>query len=168
VAGCDKALQLQLMFVGGSTDELIGHATNLFNQHDVDFICCDDVYSAVGELAKSKRPNVLIAGRIGQLSKEQGRFFHIVREKGYRCCCLVDRNMIRPKELVLTAIETGAFVINEPAEIEDVVMKLLSGNGEYAPGKKGGRRRTHFFKDEFLTTRAELDALLEVQLDEKP
>jgi hypothetical protein len=168
VADCDKTLQLQLMFVGGSTDEFIRHVMNLSGQHSIDFICCDDVYSAVGELAKSERPNVLVAGRIRQLSKEQGRFFHIVREKGYRCCCLADGDANRQREFVLAANETGAFIINEPVEIEDVVRKLLSGNGECAPGKKGGRRRTHFFKDEFLTTRAELDALLEVQLDEKP
>jgi hypothetical protein len=166
VADCDKTLQLQLMFVGGSTDEFIRHVMNLSDRHSIDFICCDDVYSAVGELAKSERPNVLVAGRIGQLSKEQGRFFHIVREKGYRCCCLADGDTNRQRD-VLAANETGAFIISEPVEIEDVVRKLLSGNGECAPGKRGGRRRTQFFKDEFLTTRAELDALLEEQLDEK-
>ena len=155
------------MFVGDETDEFVRYVMNLSDQHNIDFIYCDDIYSTVGELAKGKRTNVLVTGRIRHLSEEQGRFFHMVREKGYRCCCLADGDAIRYREFILTAIETGAFIINEPAEIEDVFVKLLSGNEECVHGKKGRRRRASIFKDEFLTTRAELDALLEVQLDEK-
>lgn len=164
----DGNLQFHIMVVGDETDDFVQHTIDLLEHHGIEFILCDDVYSAVSELTKREGQEGLIIGRVGQLSEEHGRFFHIARRKGHRCCCFVDKNSIRKRKLILNAIETGAFIINKPAEIKKVLIKLLEGNGEYRSGKKGFHRTNNFFKDEFITTRAELDALLEVQLDETP
>ena len=118
-------------------------------------------------MAKRENPNTLIISRIGLLSKEQGRFFHIARVKDYRCCCLVDRDLVCRQKLILKAIESGAYLIDKPDEIEEVLMKVLECGKVCSSGEKEKRRVSGFLKDEFLTTKAELDALLEVQSDEK-
>ena len=163
----DSNLPLHVIVVGGLADEFVRQAMNLLDRGGVEYVLCSDVYSAVGDLAKSQRRDVLVIGRAGQLSKEQGRFFHIAREKGYKCCCLADRDLVRKRKLILTAIESGAFVIDKPSEIEEVLMKLMAGGRVCSSGEKENNRASGFLKDEFLTTKAELDALLEVQSDEK-
>jgi hypothetical protein len=162
VAKAGSNLPLQVIVVGSSADQFVRHTTNLLGDCGLEFILCDDVYSAVGELAKSESRNVLVIGRLGQLSKEQGRLFHMACENGYACCCLADADLVRKQKQILTAIETGAFIIHEPAEIREVVTKLLAGSGDCSPGNKGNDKATATIKAEFLTTKAELDALLGV------
>lgn len=162
MAKADSNLPLQVIVVGGSADQFVAHTINLLGDYGVEFVLCDDVYSAVGELARTETGNVLVVGRLGQLSPEQGRLFHMACEKGYTCCCLADADLVRKRKQILTAVETGAFIINEPAEIREVVTKLLAGGGDCPPGKKANDKATASIKAEFLTTKAELDALLEV------
>jgi hypothetical protein len=164
----DSDLSLLVILIGALEDEFVRHTMNLLERLGVEFVLFDNVYSAVGDLAKRESRNVLIIGRIGLLSEEQGRFFHIARAKGYRCCCLADRDLVGRQKLILQAIESGAYLIEKPAEIEEVLMKVLAGGKVCSSGEKENRRASGFLKDEFRTTKAELDALLEVQSDEKP
>jgi len=157
MAKLDSDLQLQVIVVGSSTDELVHRTMNSLGDHGVEYILCDDVYSAVGELARNESGNVLVIGRFGQLSREQGRFFHMACDNGYTCFCIADRELVRKRKQILTAIEAGAFVTNEPAEIGEVVTKLLQGS---SPEKKGSGKTPKSIKDEFVTTKAELDSLL--------
>jgi len=167
VAKANSNLPLLVILVGGLADEFIRQAKNILERLSVEFVLCDNVYSAVGDLAKRESPNTLIVGRIGLLGKEQGRFFHIAGVKGYRCCCLADRGLVGRQKLILKAIESGAYLIEKSADIEEVLMKLLAGDKVCSSGEKENRRASGFLKDEFLTTKAELDALLEVKSDEK-
>ena len=164
----DSNLPLLVILVGTLEDEFVRQEKNILERLGVEFVLCDNVYSAVGDLAKRESRDILIIGRIGLLSKEQGRFFHIARVKGYRCCCLADRDLVGRQKLILQAIESGAYLIEKPAEIEEVLMKVLAGGKVCSSGEKENRRASGFLKDEFRTTKAELDALLEVQSDEKP
>ncbi len=163
----DSNLSLLVILVGGLADDFVRQSRNLLERRGVEFVLCDNVYSAVGDLAKRENRNVLIIGRIGLLSKEQGRFFHIAHVKDYRICCLVDRDLVCRQKLILQAIESGAYLIDKPSEIEQVLMKVLTGGKVCFSGEKENRRASGFLKDEFLTTKAELDALLEVPSDEK-
>ncbi len=164
----DSNLSLLVIVIGGLKDEFVSRTMNLLERRGVECVLCDNVYSAVGDLAKRESRGVLIIGRLGLLSKEQGRFFHIARVKDYRICCLVDRDLVSRQKLILQAIELGAYLIEKPAEIEEVLMKLLEGRKSCFSGEKENRRASGFLKDEFRTTKAELDALLEAQSDEKP
>jgi hypothetical protein len=163
----DFNLPLLVILIGSLEDVFVRQTNNILERLGVESVLCDNVYSAVGDLAKIENRNVLIIGRVGLLSKEQGRFFHIARMKDYGCCCIVDRDLVRKRKLILDAIESGAYVIDKPPEIEEVLMKFLAGDKIHHSGEKENRRTSGFLKDEFLTTKAELDALLEVQSDEK-
>ena len=160
-------LPLLVMLVGGLADGFVRQAKIMLERLGVEFVLCDNVYLAIGGLAKIESRNVLIIGRVELLSKEQGRFFHIARVKGYRICCFVDRDLLRRQKLILKAIESGAYVINKPAEIEEILMTLQQDGKDCSSGEKENRRASGFLKDEFLTTKAERDALFEVQSDEK-
>lgn len=178
-------LQLEVVVVGGSSDEFVQCVMNLLGGCGAKTILCEDVYSAVGKMAAGRASNGVVIGRLGQLSREDGRFFHIARRNGLACCCLADKDLAERRRQVLSAIKAGVFVAIEPKEILEVLMKLSGGDDvrppdEQQPGEAralldkvmrgllaGGRagssennRALDFLKDEFLTTRAELDALL--------
>ena len=118
------SMQMQAVVVGNSSDEFIRHTTNVLGNYELEFSVCPDVYQAVSRLAKTNG-NVLIVGRVEQLSRENGRFFRIAGKKKARCCCLTETNSARQYLRSLSMIGTDAFVINEPAEIEDVLARLL-------------------------------------------
>ena len=162
MAKAGSNLPLQVIVVGSSADEFVRHTTNLLGDCGLEFVLRDDVYSAVGELANSESRNVLVIGRLGQLSREQGRLFHMARENGYTCCCLADTDLVRKRKQIFAAIETGAFVINEPTKIREVVTELLAGSADCLPGEKTNNKAAAQIRTEFLTTKDELNALLGV------
>ena len=117
-------MQMQAIVVGNLSDEFVRHTTNVLGNYELEFSVCPDVYQAVSRLAKTSG-NVLIVGRIEQLSRENGCFFRIAGKKKAWCCCLTETNSARQYLRSLSIIGTDAFVINEPAEIEDVLARLL-------------------------------------------
>ena len=155
-------LPLLAILIGGLSDKFVRQTKIILESLAVEFVLCDNIYSAIGDLAKIDNQDVLIIARVGLLSKEQGRFFHIARAKGCRICCLADRELLRRQKLILKAIESGAYLIDKPAEIEEVVMKLLACDKVRFTPEQVKHRASGFLKDKFLTTKAELDALFEV------
>jgi len=175
------------LVVGSPSDRLVRSIAGVLGKCGVRFGFCDDVYSAIGELAGMQGDNILVIGRLGQLSREKGQFLRIVSERGIACCCLADGDLVRRRRLVLDALDSGAFVVSEPAEVEEVLTELLTeetscpapkerqtrrpattdreATGRADDGgaylrKQKGQARPAFMKDEFRTTKAELDALL--------
>lgn len=154
--------QLRVIVVGSSTDDFVRYTVSLLEECEVDFVLCDDVYSAVGELAKSITGNVLAIGRLGQLSREKGRFLQMAIDKGIWCCCFVDESLAQTRGYFgpgLTPREAAVFVISEPAQIRHVISKLLAEGYTSFLCKKENKVQ-EFIRDEFLTTQAELDVLL--------
>ena len=141
---------LSAIVVGRSDDQLVGFVNQLLSQYQVRFTCCENIYMAVVEMAKSDRSNVLVIGRFSDLSREQGFFLKKTCEKHIFCCCFADKNL-RNRQFQISAVnQTNTFIVKEPAEIEEVIKRLLTGSS--GPSA--------FMKDDFLTTKAELDALL--------
>ncbi len=141
--------QMQAIIIGNSSDEFVRHTIDVLGSYELEFSVCPDVYQAVCVLAKTTG-KVLIVGRIDQLNREDGRFFRIAGKKKALCCCLADTSSAKQYLRSLSMIGTDAFVINEPAEIEDVVTRLLSVSHDQP------RAASH----EVRLTSEELDALL--------
>jgi len=150
---------IQAVVVGDSNDEFVIYAATLLEDEGIAFFRCDDVYSTVAELAKNTNENVLIIGRLSELSKEQGRFFHIAGEKGCRCCCLAEANSTHRQQLPVV-VEMGASIINRPAELKEVVAELPANGWICSTEKNQKKGASVFNKNDFLTTKAELEALL--------
>ncbi len=174
------------LIVGRPSDEFVRHAIGALGRHNVEFVLCEDVYDAVSKAARQEGGNILVIGRLGELSREQGRFFRIVCGSGFSCCCLADGDVVRRQDRILGALENGVLMIREPMEIEGVVAALLSDIAGRPPekehrsdrprgikrvvstllGSRGARREGEqkrgraFLKDDFMTTKDERDALL--------
>ena|GEM_PF-5717533 len=175
-----------VFIVGRPSDEFVRHAVDVLGRYDVEFGLCEDVYDAVSKLARQQGGSVLVIGRLGQLGREEGRFFKIICGSGFSCCCLADGDVVRRRDRILNALENGVLMIREPMEIEEVVAGLLRDMADRSPekerksqkpsgieqvvstvlgsrsprraGKQGNGRV--FLKEDFITTKDELDALL--------
>jgi len=159
----DSNTQPQAIIVGNHSDKFVRHTTNVLDEHEVEFVLCKDIYSAVGWLTRNNYDGeVFVIGRLEQLSSEQGKFFQKANEKGVSCCCFADANSARRYKHILAATKTGVFIINEPAEVQGVISKLLANNSGSSPEGKVDNKSSRFMRNEFLTTKAELDALFGV------
>jgi hypothetical protein len=152
-------MQLQAVVVGGSSDELVRGVMGLAGGYGIESVRCEDVYSAVGRMAERAGARGVVIGRLGELAREDGRFFEIARRNGFACCCLVEKDFADRRRAVLAAMEAGAFVVTEVTQVDEVLTKL-SGGGAGGLASQGNSGASGFLKDEFRTTKAELDALL--------
>ncbi|MHC4727844.1 MAG: hypothetical protein ACYS17_11520 [Planctomycetota bacterium] len=64
---------LLVMLVGGLADRFVRQSKTILERFGVEYVLCDNVYSVIGDLTKRDNQNVLVIGRIGLLSKEQGK-----------------------------------------------------------------------------------------------
>jgi len=151
---------LHVIIVGNAADEFVRYTMGLLDDSGVGFTLCGDVYLAVGQLLKRRSSNVLVVGRLERLNREQGRLFHIAGESGCVCCCLADGDSSRVQKQISAAAETGVLIINEPAQIGEAIAKLPADSCVPLSNKKGNVSSSAFIKDDFVTTKAELDALL--------
>lgn len=151
-------LQLQAIVVGSAADRFVRDVMRLLDNYGIEFVRCDDVYSAVGESARRENGSTLLVGRLGQLSGEGGRFFRMARESGHTCCCLADGAGRRRHQGVLAAMRMGTRVISDPAGIEAVIDELLAADRSCSADREGERE---YLRGELRITEAEMDALLE-------
>ncbi len=146
--------------VGAASDDFVQYTMDLLDESGVDFILCGDVYSAVVTLAKSNEVgNILIIGRLEQLSREEGHLFQKLRESSLVCCCFAGGNLVHRQKQILTAMEAGAFVIEDPGRMRELIAKFSAGDLAY-PLSEIKDKNLSTFDDEFTVTEAEMDALL--------
>lgn len=153
---------LHAVIIGGANDDFVCFTKSVFGDYEIEFVLCEDIYAAIGYLAKSMQDNVLVIGRYEQLSGEGGRFFEKINEKGFYCCCLLNRDS--EQKQIDTTKNNSVFIVNECDEISRVIVELLpSSLSQGAQEKKssGSEARGIFDKNKFSPTDAERDALLE-------
>ena len=151
--------------VGNCTDEFIRSVVELLGGHAIDFVLCGDIYSAAGRLAKDQdRRNILVIGRIRNLSKEKGRFLEKVAEKGLYCCCCTDDSPAAGHKywnrLVSESSQGSVFAVNNPEQVREVITRLSSGERSRRADVKRKSKFTGFSGEQFRASKAELEALL--------
>ena len=146
------------IIVGSLADSFVQYSMDLLDNYEIEFILCEDVYWAVGQLSKNNRKNALIIGRYEQLNREKGRFFEIASKADCICCCFTDSVSGFEQEQMSVLNKDRAFVVSNENDIEKEVLKLLAPNSSrsFERGKNG----SSFNKNNFLTTQDELNALL--------
>ncbi len=156
MAGSDVNSRLHVMTIGHSADKFVREAMSLLADYGAEFEHCTDVYSAVGRLAKKESTDTLVIGRLTDLVIEQGLFLDLAGRNGFACCCFVDGDAVSKRKEILTVMQKGAYIVNEPIQIKDVIEELLQ------QGQAISQRDTTqgYIKQEYLTSEAELDALL--------
>jgi len=131
---------------------------DLLDRYEVESVLCEDIYWAVGRLNKNSRTDALVIGRYEHLNHQKGRFFEIASKAGYICCCFSDSHSDFEQEQVSVLKSAGGFIVNKAEDVEKVILKLLAPDKSLSFVKK--KNGSSFNKDDFLTTQAELDALL--------
>jgi len=146
--------------LGSVADDFVRHAMDLLDEGGVEFTLCEDVYSAVAMLAKNDEAgNALIIGRVEQLSREEGYLFKKLQGSNLVCCCFADGNLVRKQRQILSAIQAGAFVINDPARMRELIAKFSRGDWACSASEIKDKSSSAL-DDEFIITKAEMDALL--------
>ena len=146
--------------LGSVADDFVRHTTDLLAEGGVEFILCEDVYSAVATLAKNDiAENALIIGRVEQLSREEGYLFQKLQGSNLVCCCFAGGNLVHRQKQILSATEAGAFVIDDPAGMRELIAKFSAG-GLARSSSEIKDESFSAFDDEFIVTEAEMDALL--------
>lgn len=152
--------RFDVIVLGSVADDFVRHTMDSLAEGGVEFIVCEDVYSAVATLAKNDiAENVLIIGRVEQLSKEGGYLFQKLQGSNLVCCCFAAGNLVRRQKQILSAMEAGAFVIDDPAGMRELIAKFSSG-GLACSSSEIKDESLSAFDDEFIVTEAEMDALL--------
>ena len=146
---------LHAIIIGNSGDVFVRHIIEVLGVYGIEYVLCGDIYRAFSWLLRNGQAEVLVVGRIEHLNREEGRFLQKVSDKRGLCCCFAGRHLTCRQERILEVEEKGAFVISESREIEGIVKKLMAGGNSNA-------KASTFNRDEFLATKEELDALLEV------
>jgi hypothetical protein len=150
--------KIAALLTGSPADKFLTDTSYLLKNYGLGFCHCGNVYSAIGWLAQRDYPAVLVFGRFEKLCVEQGRFFEIAGEKNFYCCCFSRPGWALPA----TVNQKNVNVITEFDEIENVIAKLTAkiSVSSLKPSARDGLSK--FIKDEFLITRQERDALLEM------
>ncbi len=150
-----------VVVVGAAHDALATATTRLAAEYELDVRRCDDVYAAVAQVALAQDRCILVVGRLGELAKEDRRFFAIAARHGARCCALLEAATPVEPNVVPAALRTGVFLVGTTGEIRGVFDAWLS-----APGGCPSSGATNCPDQEYRATEAELNALLGQEIDE--
>ena len=136
-----------MLLVGDEDGTFVREAVQLAGEYELATVRCDDVYSAVAELARDGDPQTVVAGTFRDLARENGTFFALARHRGVRCCCLLEPNAAE-REMILAAVRLGVHPIGESGDLRAFLESWLAES----------RRRV--LLDDTRMTEAELRALL--------
>jgi hypothetical protein len=150
------------IIIGDRTDSFAAFAEDLLVVCGVDYSFCPDIYDAVSRIALNGREKMLVFGHFEVLGREGVRFFEKCSENGGRCYCLSHGYVMGREKQILAVAQSGGIVAAEMGKIEDEVKRWVlrkeTGNLSQEAKKHNG---AYFIKEKFLTTKAELDALLD-------
>jgi hypothetical protein len=152
----DSRLDRCLITVGDCHEILSAKVARLAAGHDVERVSCEDIYSAVAELAGRRDRCVLVVGPLRELASEKGVFFGLAARNAARCVCVSPADRPLDCEEVVTAVRAGASVVSRAEDLFDLIEDWLAGGG-CVTDPRGGRRTVD---DNLRATEAELDALL--------
>jgi len=154
----DSNKSVHVLIVGNSTDTFVRHAVKLVCDRDIEYILCDDIYSAVVHLSKNGQAGVIVIGRFENLYKEGQWVFRRAREGKFSCCCLANSDSVTQRRRAAAVSGTGIFLIDDIEEIEKVVTKILRESSTFTP-EVTKMRMADFSKEKFAATMDEINAL---------
>jgi hypothetical protein len=118
-------MDFQAIAAGMETDRFIGHAKTICDRLAVDLTFCKDIYEVTAHLAKGSTRRGVVLGRLEKLSGEKGRLFEKASQAGWVCCCLAKKISGGARTQAIRAMQTGAIVINDAGQLEEVMMRLI-------------------------------------------
>lgn len=121
---------IKILAVGHTGRDFVRSTAGAFNKGRVDFVVCEDIYSATAKLADN-RPNcslVVVAGLM-DLRKHDGRFAEKARQYGAVCCCVVGKEAVRACRDVQSLISRGIVAAADCNEVVRAIEDWVGGLG---------------------------------------
>jgi len=150
----------RILLIARCNDRFIEQLAAFLSEYEVDFTVCDNIYSAIARLWGEKAGKTLVIGRLEELCAEKGRFFEKIGQMGFSCCCLADTNARQNTGWIEAAAGEGAFVVENTEQIFEAVRRYLESQVGVIQIKRKEKSALALLTEEFVTTQAELDALL--------
>lgn len=154
----DSPVNAAVIVVGGRHDAFVVEAMQLAREYETKPVQCDDVYSAVAELAKTDGC-VAVIGLFGEMVRENSAFFRLVRRAGTPCCCLLNDDDAGERDEILRAVRLGVHLVGDIEPVRDLLEGCL------AAGRCASSRDDGLPSEDDRATEAELEALLEQEPD---
>ena len=161
VAG-DSRLGPGAIVVGGRDVDFVKAALALAREYELEVTRCDDVYTAVAQLAQGAGRSLMVIGRLGELAQENGRLFALAEASGAQCCCLWDQAVAGERVNILAAVRAGSRLAGGPGEMRAALEDWLINVGRPARNPADDDLTSH----DLRATPEELSALLEQGTDE--
>jgi hypothetical protein len=182
MANSNSGLDLCVVVVGDPSREPAQTTARLAREREIDTVSCENVYSAVAQMAKAADGRILIVGTIQELAIENGSFFRIAAAHAVPCCCLLDQAGPAGRQAdphgdlsrwatqdLLEAVRAGATVLSDVQDLRGVLEKWLATARRHNSPRAGrepsqAKRRTRDAAgasyEDLRATEAELSALL--------
>lgn len=162
----ESSVELRGILIGKAGDEFVDYAESVFEDFNISYAFCEDVYAGSAELGRASAGRVLAVGRFEDLNKEGGRFFELAAAKGVLCCCFVETETMFGRKGLFKAAQAGTLVLQKPAQIEQVISKLLTRAVGGKLTRQANGDASGVIRNEFQISDEELRALLGTEVDE--
>ena len=137
-------------------------ALSLAREYELEVARCDDIYTAVAELAKGAGRSLMVIGTLSELAQENARLFALAGAAGAQCCCLLDQAEAAERGNILAAVRAGARLAGRANEMRAALEDWLIDVGRPA----GNPADDDLTSNDLRATPEELSALLGQGTDE--
>jgi len=161
MAASESHLHPRVIVVGDRHNGFVKEMVCLAGEYELAVTPCDDVYSAVTELARHPDRSLLVIGQFRQLMRGKGDFLALAQRHGTHCCCLLDEESGMERDKILTAVRLGVRLAGEMADIREFLTGRLAAEGPRGPETN----EEDLFREELRATEDELKALLRQETD---
>ena len=148
------------LVIGAESDMFVRNCLRMLEMFGIESMYCTDVYSALAKILRAKEWDIIVISRSSTFNTDHGRFFNIASKYNCICICLEDTGSAKRYMQSLAAISTEALVVNQPDEIEAIISSVIKGGIAFKPGAGEKVKSSSFIEEDFLTTTAEINALL--------
>ena len=148
------------LVIGAESDMFIRNCLRMLDTFGIESMYCTDIYSALAKILKAKERDIIAIATSSTFNTDHGRFFNIASKYNCICICLEDTGSAKRYMQSLASINTEAFIVNQADEIKDIVEAVVKGDVKFGTGAGKAAGSSSFVEEEFLTTTAEIDALL--------
>ena len=148
------------LVIGAESDMFIRNCLRMLDTFGIESMYCTDIYSALAKILKAKERDIIAIATSSTFNTDHGRFFNIASKYNCICICLEDTGSAKRYMQSLAAISTEALVVNQPGEIEAIITSVVNGGIAFKSVAGEKMKSSSFIKEDFLTTTAEINALL--------
>lgn len=153
-----------VIVVGSDGSQYVRDICRLLEGLGISFEQCANIYTATIELfSRIGHEELLICGKLDELSRENFRFFEICKENNVRCFCLFEKSN-STKGRMLRALKSGVLLLGDIGQLATAIKDTAGQSTAQGKGAVNSRKivsdNKEIRRDEAALSQAEMNALL--------